>query len=108
VSDRELKQLCRAFGDVTRMRIARHLAHEKEVSVSDLAALLVLSQPLASWHIRILKRAGILVTRRDGRQVYCSLDRRRVAQFQEAIGDLIRLQPGKEDVWEKSALPSSA
>ncbi|MBV9121005.1 MAG: helix-turn-helix transcriptional regulator [Chloroflexi bacterium] len=108
MNERELKVLCRAVGDVTRLRIVRHLTREPEVSVSDLADLLVLSQPLASWHLRILKRAGILATRKDGRQVYCSLDTRRIQQFQEAIGDLIRIQPGKEDVWEKSALPSSA
>ena len=108
MSERELKLLCRAMGDVTRIRMVRRLANQGEVSVSDLAALLVLSQPLASWHLRILRRAGILVTRKDGRQVYCSLDRRRIAQFQVAIGDLAESQEGKEDLWEKSALPSSA
>ncbi len=108
MTERELKALCRAVGDVTRMRIVRHLAHEREVSVSDLAELLVLSQPLASWHLRILRRAGILSTRKDGRQVYCSLDRRRVTQFQQAIADLVQPSQGKEGFWEKSALPSSA
>jgi len=105
---RELKLLCRAVGDVTRIGIVRHLASHAEVTVSDLAAYLVLSQPLASWHVRILKRAGILATRKEGRQVYCSLDRRRLAQFQEAIGSLTQRLSGKEDLWEKSALPSSA
>lgn len=108
MNDRELKLLCRALGDVSRMNILRQLAREAEVSVTDLARRLVMSQPLASWHLRMLRRAGLLSTRREGRQVYCSLDPRRFAQFQEAIGDLIESTPGKEPLWEKSALPSSA
>jgi DNA-binding transcriptional ArsR family regulator len=109
MDSRELKVLCRAVGDVSRQRIVRHLAHEREVSVSDLAELLLLSQPLASWHLRILKRAGVLSTRRDGRQVYCSLDRARLIEFQEAIAELLLSEEqGKEDLWEKSALASSA
>jgi len=96
VSERELKALCRAVGDVSRTRMIRYLAGQREVSVSDLADRLVLSQPLASWHLRILKRAGIVTTRKDGRQVYCALDRRRIAQFQEALADLIQTRTGQE------------
>src|SRR5579859_5400525 len=105
---RELKLLCRAVGDIGRMKILSELANEPEISVSDLAERLVMSQPLASWHLRILRRAGLLTTRREGRQVYCALDPRRIVQFQEALGDLIQTTSGKEQLWEKSALPSSA
>ena len=108
MTERELKLLCRALGDVMRLRIIRRLADEAEVSVSDLADGLIISQPLASWHLRILRRAGIISTRKDGRQVYCSLDRARFAEFQKAVGDLIEPTKGKEPLWEKSALPSSA
>ena len=108
MTERELKLLCRALGDVMRMRIIRELANEPEVSVTELAERLIISQPLASWHLRILRRAGIIGTRKDGRQVYCSLDRGRVSEFQDAIGDLIEPTRGKEQLWEKSALPSSA
>jgi ArsR family transcriptional regulator, arsenate/arsenite/antimonite-responsive transcriptional repressor len=108
MTERELKLLCRALGDVMRLRVIRRLADEREISVTDLADRLIISQPLASWHLRILRRAGLISTRKDGRQVYCSLDRARVAEFQDAIGDLIEPTTGKEPLWEKSALPSSA
>src|SRR6266852_5190344 len=108
MTDRELKLLCRAIGDGTRMRIVRELAAESEISVSELAHRLALSQPLASWHLRILRRSGVLATRRDGRQVYCSLNRERMRQLQTAVGSLIETHRGKEQLWEKSALPSSA
>ena len=108
MTERELKLLCRALGDVMRMRIIRRLAGEPEVSVSELADGLVISQPLTSWHLRILRRAGLISTRKEGRQVYCSLDRDRVGEFQHAVGQLIEPTAGKEPLWEKSALPSSA
>lgn len=108
MSEREFKQLCRALGDVSRQRIVRHLATHQQVSVTDLAELLLLSQPLASWHLRILKRTGILSTRKDGRQVYCSLNYTRLGQFQRALAELIQPDQGKEELWEKSALASSA
>ena len=106
MNDRELKALCRAVGDVTRMRIVRHLCPGNEINVSDLAGFLALSQPLGSGHLRILKRAGILGTRKDGRQVYCSLDRRRLTQFRQALGDLIQNRAGQEP--GPSLLPESA
>jgi DNA-binding transcriptional ArsR family regulator len=108
MTERELKFLCRAVGDVSRMKILRTLANAPEISVTELAYRLLMSQPLASWHLRILRRAGIISTRREGRQVYCSLAPGRVAQFCEAIGDLVQPTEGKEQLWEKSALPSSA
>ena len=107
MTERELKLLCRALGDVMRLRIIRRLADDGEVSVSDLADGLIISQPLASWHLRILRRAGIIGTRKDGRQVYCSLDRARVHEFREAVDALVQPTSG-EPFWEKSALPSSA
>ncbi|MGH2364743.1 MAG: ArsR/SmtB family transcription factor [Chloroflexota bacterium] len=92
--DRELKVLCRAVGDVTRMQLVRLLARRPEMNVTELGQLLLLSQPLASWHVRILKRAGLISTRKNGRQVYCSIDEQRFAQLQVALAALA--QPGAE------------
>jgi ArsR family transcriptional regulator len=71
---RELKMMVKALADVARLTIVYHLARQEEITVSALTDMLGLSQPLASWHIRKLRRAGLLRTRRAGRQVYCSLD----------------------------------
>lgn len=71
---RELKTTLKALGDMARLTIVYHLAHAQEVTVTDLADLLGISQPLVSWHLRKLRRAGIITTRRAGRQAYCSLN----------------------------------
>ena len=42
-----------------------------------------LSQPLLSWHLRRLRRAGVVKTERVGRQVRCTFDRERFAQLHD-------------------------
>ena len=48
-----------------------------------------MSQPLVSWHLRKLRRAGLVYTRREGRQVYCSLDKDRYQDCLQRLNTLI-------------------
>ncbi len=73
----------------TRLLIVESLASIVEMRVSELAELCMVSQPRMSWHLRILRRAGIIRTRRDGREVYCRLDREAIAQHLRAFVRLI-------------------
>lgn len=85
---RELVVALRALGDAPRLRILRQMAMVDEISVSDLSRQLRISQPLVSWHLRILRQAGLISTRKDGRQVHCRLDRVRLADCQQALQEL--------------------
>ena len=80
---RELKSFHRALGDETRIRVVQLLANEGEQPVSSLVRRLHISQPLMSWHLRRLTRAGIVRATRVGREVRCSFDRERFAELQE-------------------------
>jgi DNA-binding transcriptional ArsR family regulator len=80
---RELRTYYRALGDVTRLRIAQLLATEGDQAVSEIARRLRISQPLLTWHLHRLKRAGIVRTARVGREVRCSFDRGRFAELGE-------------------------
>lgn len=84
----ELKAMMKALTDVARIAIVYHLARSAEVTVTDLTDLLRISQPLVSWHLRRLKRVGLVETQRRGRQVYCSLNYQR---FQSCLQHLNRL-----------------
>jgi DNA-binding transcriptional ArsR family regulator len=79
-----------AFANPTRLRILQRLGDVGEENVNDLAAHLRMSQPRISWHLRMLRVGGVIRTRRDGRQVYCSLDveniARERAQLEEVLG----------------------
>lgn len=73
----------------TRLLIVESLGGTREMRVSELAQLCQVSQPRMSWHLRILRRARIIRTRRDGREVYCRLDREAIAQHLRAFVDLV-------------------
>jgi ArsR family transcriptional regulator len=71
---RDLKTALRALADASRLRIVHELAAGPETTVTALAGAMRISQPLLSWHLRFLRRAGLVDTRRKGRAVYCSLN----------------------------------
>ncbi|NNM97151.1 MAG: helix-turn-helix transcriptional regulator [Candidatus Dormibacteraeota bacterium] len=79
-----------SLGNPTRLRIVERLAQVKEARVSDVALLLGISQPRMSWHLRLLRRARIVTTKREGREVLCRLDREsiaaRLANFSQLLG----------------------
>jgi ArsR family transcriptional regulator, arsenate/arsenite/antimonite-responsive transcriptional repressor len=70
----------KALADPTRLRILQRLA-EGEGTVTDLMRHVDLSQPLVSWHLRRLRTAGLVETRRQGRETICSLGREALLQF---------------------------
>ena len=57
---------------MNRLRIVRRLA-ETEATVAELVAQVGLSQPLVSWHVGRLRAAGLVATRRSGRETVCRL-----------------------------------
>jgi len=73
----------------TRLLIVESLATIAEMRVSELAELCMVSQPRMSWHLRILRKAEIIRTRRDGREVFCRLDREAIANHLRAFVHLI-------------------
>ena len=85
---RALKPFLRAVEDVNRLAILQELGHEGDLglSVLDLSDRLMLSQPLTSWHLHILKRARLVAPTHVGRQRIYRLDRARLAEYKELFG----------------------
>jgi len=81
-----------AFANPTRLRILERLSDAGEVSVNDLAVHLRMSQPRISWHLRMLRVGGVVRTRREGRQVYCSLDVDNIARERARLDELIGIK----------------
>jgi ArsR family transcriptional regulator len=86
---REIRGYFKALSGITRLQIVKQLANTEELSVSELAVALKLSQPLVSWHLSGLRKAGLVKVRREGRQVLCSLDRERLRQYQRSFAQLL-------------------
>jgi ArsR family transcriptional regulator len=88
----ELSDHFLALANVTRLRILERLGDVGEESVNDLALHLHMSQPRISWHLRMLRVGGVVRTRRDGRQVYCSLDVDNLVRERSRLEQLIRIK----------------
>lgn len=67
-----LSELFRALSDESRTKIVYLLAGE-EMCVHQLAAVLDLTLPTVSHHLRLLKMMRLVKTRRDGKHVYYCL-----------------------------------
>jgi DNA-binding transcriptional ArsR family regulator len=69
---RELRTFHKALADVNRLRIVKRLALGP-ATVGELIDTVGLSQPLVSWHVGRLRAAGVVETKRAGREVLCQL-----------------------------------
>jgi len=87
---RRLRALYRALGDETRLRVIGVLAEFGPMPVNELVSRVSLSQPLISWHLRIMRLAGLIETHRQGRAVICRL---RTDAFEELHAKLVAEWP---------------
>lgn len=83
--------ICKAFANPTRLHLLDALA-KGEQSVSDLQRELGISKPNLSQHLAVLKSAGITCSRRDGKEILCSLTMPQVKQACQIIRDVLRGQ----------------
>lgn len=67
-----LGELFRIFGDPSRLKILSALA-VRELCVCDIAALSEMSDSAISHQLRILRSAGLVHYRKQGRMIYYSL-----------------------------------
>ena len=74
----------RALGDETRIRLLEILA-TGERTVGELMDATTLGQSLVSHHLRTLRQAGLVRTRRDGRWVHYSVSQPALASARMAI-----------------------
>jgi DNA-binding transcriptional ArsR family regulator len=101
---RRLRTLYRALGDETRLRVIGLLAEVGPLPVTELSIRVGLSQPLISWHLRILRLAGLIDTERQGRTTICRL---RAAAFEELHDIEARLVGGTAGVLATSDVPGT-
>lgn len=65
----KLAELFRQLSDGSRLRLFWLLCHCQEC-VTNLSAMMGMSSPAVSHHLRQLKGAGLIVSRREGKEVY--------------------------------------
>lgn len=97
----------KALADETRQRIMGLLCC-RELCVSDLVAKLGdVSQPTVSHHLQILKWAGLVEARRDGKQVYYTLRQEAVASCCRVIVQQFAPEVDLSDTGNEAEKPAS-
>lgn len=66
-------ELFRAFSDTSRVRILYALSIQ-ELNVGVLAQVIGISESAASHHLRSLRQMGLVVARREGKEVYYRIE----------------------------------
>jgi len=71
--EKELVQVFKLLSDETRLRVLMYLLREGELHVSALCDRLGQSQPAVSHHLALLRVAGLIEARRDGKHNFYSV-----------------------------------
>ena len=71
-----------------RLGIAMRLAREPETCACDFADVFDVSQPTVSEHLRVLREAGLVTTKRRGTQICYSLDPAAMRQIRTMLASL--------------------
>ncbi len=76
----DLAELFKVFGDSTRTKIIWAL-FEEEMCVCDIAFLLNMTQSAISHQLRVLKQARLVKPRREGKNIFYSLDDEHIGEI---------------------------
>jgi ArsR family transcriptional regulator, arsenate/arsenite/antimonite-responsive transcriptional repressor len=82
---RDLVQLFKLLADETRLKIMYYLMQKDELNVRTLCRLLGQSQPAVSHHLALLRVAGIIECRRDGKHNFYRLVPKRCQAFLDTV-----------------------
>ncbi len=89
---KNLVQVFKLLSDETRLKILYFLTNQKEINVRTMCEMLGQSQPAVSHHLALLRVAGLIESRRDGKHNFYHILPRR---FQELLGMVFSMGPGK-------------
>ncbi|MCB0552168.1 MAG: helix-turn-helix transcriptional regulator [Phaeodactylibacter sp.] len=78
----------RAVNHKLRQRVIDLLEESDSLTVTDIYIKLRLEQSVASQHLAILRRAGVVDTERQGKFIHYSLNKDRLAQISRLVDEL--------------------
>jgi ArsR family transcriptional regulator len=83
----------KSLADATRRDILR-LLRRGEMTAGDLAERFDMTKPSMSYHFSVLKQAGLIASRKEGQQVYYSLNTSVVEDLLAVLWDLFPARTG--------------
>jgi DNA-binding transcriptional ArsR family regulator len=82
-TSQQLAEIFKVLGDNTRIKLLSLLYAEQELCVCDIAEVLGMTQSAISHQLRVLRSARLVKFRKEGREVFYSLDDDHVVKLLE-------------------------
>ncbi|MEO7522695.1 MAG: metalloregulator ArsR/SmtB family transcription factor [Ferruginibacter sp.] len=79
----------RSLNHKLRQQILALIETEKKITVTEIYVRMRLEQSVASQHLAILRRAGIVTTQRDGKFIYYTVNYKRIDEINQFVQELV-------------------
>ena len=78
----------RALNHPLRKKIIDYVEEKRKVAVTEVHEMLNIEQSVASQHLGILRRADIVTTKREGKYIFYSVNKKRIADITALVEEL--------------------
>ena len=79
----------RALNHKLRQQLLKLIEEEKKITVTEIYVRLRLEQSVASQHLAILRKAGIVNTERDGKFIFYTVNFKRLEEISQFVKELV-------------------
>ncbi|MCX6315606.1 MAG: metalloregulator ArsR/SmtB family transcription factor [Sphingobacteriales bacterium] len=79
----------RALNHKLRQQLLKLIEDEKRITVTEIYVRLRLEQSVASQHLAILRKAGIVNTERDGKFIFYTVNYKRIDEISQFVKELV-------------------
>jgi DNA-binding transcriptional ArsR family regulator len=79
----------RALNHKLRQQLLKLIEDEKRITVTEIYVRLRLEQSVASQHLAILRKAGIVNTERDGKFIFYTVNYKRIDEISHFVKELV-------------------
>lgn len=81
--------ILRALNHKLRQQLIKLIEEEKKITVTEIYVRLKLEQSVASQHLAILRKAGIVTTQRDGKFIFYIINHKRIDEISDFVNELV-------------------
>jgi ArsR family transcriptional regulator, arsenate/arsenite/antimonite-responsive transcriptional repressor len=86
----DLLRFLKSLASESRLNIIFLFLDGQERTVNQIAEAVGLGQPATSEHLAVMKQAGVLISRKEGKEIYYHPDRAKVLKTLETLNQLLR------------------
>ena len=87
---KKASMILRALNHKLRQQVIKLLDEHQKMTVTEIYVKLRLEQSVASQHLAILRRAGIVGTKREGKFIYYSINYGRVKEISHFVEEFLK------------------